>query len=276
MPRFQRDFELTIQVSDTQAVVIKPPMRVQFSADKSVSGGLNKINVKAFNLTKSNREAIQKDEDQQKRVPFALRAGYVDQLETIFKGTVFKASSRREGADIVTDIEGIDGGHDFLNSFVSKTTRGKGAAIDGVLADLPNTGKGKVTESTPLIRPKVMVGSAMHVLDSIIGEGESWYVDDEQLYIIKDNESTSRFAPLVNSDTGLIDTPERKQSRVTFTTLLNPAIKIGGLIQLESLQAPQINGVYKVESMGYSGDNYGQAWSQTITAILAGGFKVLS
>ena len=273
--RFDRDYELTIQVEQRRAVVITPPMRIAFSADKSVSGGLNKITIKAYNLTEANRLAIQKDPEQQKRVPFSLRVGYSGSLELIFKGTVFKASSRREGAEIVTEIEGLDGGFDFLNSYVNRTVKGKDSAINGVLSDLPNTQRGKITGQSALIRPRVMVGSAMTVLDSLIDDGATWYVDDERLYVLKQDDVISRFIPLVSSDTGLVNTPEREQSRVTFETLMNPALKIGGLCQLESITAPHLNGVYRIDSMGYSGDNYGNDWKQAVTAILTNSYTVI-
>ena len=275
LSRFDRDYELTIQVEQRRAVVITPPMRIAFSADKSVSGGLNKITIKAYNLTEANRLAIQKDPEQQKRVPFSLRVGYSGSLELIFKGTVFKASSRREGAEIVTEIEGLDGGFDFLNSYVNRTVKGKDSAINGVLSDLPNTQRGKITGQSALIRPRVMVGSAMTVLDSLIDDGATWYVDDERLYVLKQDDVISRFIPLVSSDTGLVNTPEREQSRVTFETLMNPALKIGGLCQLESITAPHLNGVYRIDSMGYSGDNYGNDWKQAVTAILTNSYTVI-
>lgn len=273
--RFDRDYELTIQVEQRRAVVITPPMRIAFSADKSVSGGLNKITVKAYNLTEANRLAIQKDPEQQKRIPFSLRVGYSGSLGLIFKGTVFKASSRREGAEIVTEIEGLDGGFDFLNSYVNRTVKGKDSAISGILSDLPNTQRGKITGQSALIRPKVMVGSAMTVLDSLIDEGATWYVDDERLYVLKQDDVISSYIPLVSSDTGLVNTPDREQSRVTFETLMNPALKIGGLCQLESITAPQLNGVYRIDSMGYSGDNYGNDWKQSVTAILTNEYTVI-
>src|SRR5690606_4987342 len=132
--------------------------------------------------------------------------------ELIFKGTVFKAKSRREGAEIVTEIEGLDGGFDFLNSYVNRTVRGKDSAISGVLSDLPNTQRGKITSQSALIRPRVMVGSAMKVLDSLIDEGATWYVNDERLYVLKQDDVISSYIPLVSSDTGLVNTPEREQS----------------------------------------------------------------
>lgn len=276
LSRFNRDFKLTIQVSATQTVAIVPPLRVSFSASKSINGGLNKLTIRVYNLKPSNRAAIAKDaENQNKRVPVSLSVGYEGQLKLLFTGTIHRGENFREGADLVTQIECIDGLFDHLNSFTSKTVRGKNAAIDAILSDMPNTTKGKMTYQAPLIRPRVLVGSSTKLIDDLMNDGETWYIDNGKLYIIKKDEVTGSFIPVVSPETGLLNTPSRQSSKLTFDTLLNPSIRIGGLCEMKSNLAPQYNGVYKVETAVYNGDNYGADWKQSMTAILAQGYKVI-
>jgi hypothetical protein len=109
----------------------------------------------------------------------------------------------------------------------------------------------------------------------MVGPGETWYIDDEQLYVIKDNEVTSGLKPVVSAATGLISTPTRDSKLVTFETLMNPTVKIGGLASLKSATAPHLDGIYRIETIAYSGDNYGDAWMQTCTGTLAAGAKTL-
>lgn len=275
LSRFDRDYELTVQVSANRAVVIKPPLRISFSADKSISGGLNKLSVKIYNLKESNRLALVKDQEQIKAIPISFKVGYKGGLQLIFKGTVHKGQNSREGADLVTELECLDGGFDFLNSFTSKTVKGKTKVIDSVLEDMPNTGRGKITSLDNVTRPKVLVGASAKLIDEIVGENETWYIEDEKLFIIKNDEVVSSFIPVINAATGLINTPSREQSKTTFDTLMNPTIKIGGLAKLESKTAPHLNGVYKAETINYKGDTHGKEWMQSITALLAGAYKVL-
>ena len=275
LSRFKRDYELTVQVSAGQSVVVRPPMRVSFGGNKSVVGGLNKLTLNIYNLKQSNRLALVKDVEQQIRIPLSLSVGYEDGLQLLFKGTVHRGSNSREGPDMVTELECLDGGFDYLNSFTSETVRGKRRTIDTILGDMPNTGTGKITAQQDLIRPKVLVGSSAKLIDDIVGEGETWYIDDEKLYIIKDGEVVSSFIPVVNSATGLLNTPTRDQSKITFDTLMNPTLKIGGLCRMESSSAPHLDGVYKIDTMGYSGDNYGSKWGQQVTGLLAAGYTVL-
>jgi len=273
--RFERNYELTVQVSSGEAVLVKPPMRVSFSANKSAVGGLNKLTVNVYNLNQTHRLALAKDAEDPKRIPITFRVGYKDSMQLLFKGTVHRGTNTREGADFVTELECLDGGHDFLTGFISATVKGKVRALDAVLAGLPNSGKGKLTALTDTTRPTVLVGSPARLLDRLVGEGEAWYVDDEKLFILKSDEVVSTFVPVVNAATGLLNTPTREALRVTFDTLLNPTLRIGGLCKLESVSAPQMDGVYKIDSIGYNGDNYGATWAQSVTCLVAQDYKAI-
>jgi hypothetical protein len=251
-------------------------MRISFEADKSISGGLNKCRIQLYNIEERKRLALAKDAEQQgKRIPIRLSCGYQDRQELIFKGTIFTGGTERQGADLVTTIESQDGGFDFTNSFTSRTVEGGKRAVDSVRQDMPNTDEGKITERPILTRPKVLVGNSAQLIDEMVGPGETWYIEDERLYIIKDNEVTSRFIPVVSAATGLISTPTRSSQQVTFQTLINPTVKIGRRVKLESTTAPYMDGIYRIETITYSGDNYGDAWSQTCTGRLGAGTVVL-
>jgi len=273
-PRFSRNYVLVITV-DGRNVVITPPMQIVFEVTKSIRGGLNKMNIQITNLAESKRLSLVKDAEQRKIMPIGLSVGYQDRIELIFKGTIHTGSNSRQGPDLLTSLECLDGGEDFLNSFTARTVEGGRRAIDAALEDMPNTGTGKITDRPVLTRPKVLVGNSARLIDDMVGPGETWYIDDEQLYVIKDNEVTSGLKPVVSAATGLISTPTRDSKLVTFETLMNPSVKIGGLASLKSSTAPHLDGIYRIETISYSGDNYGAAWTQTCTGTLAAGTKTL-
>lgn len=271
---FIRDYELSVRVGEVD-VIIKPPMRVEFSAVKSISGQLNKILLAVYNLEPSKRLELYKDVEDVKVMPLLLFVGYQGRMELIFRGTIGWCASDCEGADIVTRIRCFDGGSDFVSSFICKTVTANDVAIDSVLEALPLVGKGKISERQQTIRPRVLVGSPSRVLDSLVETTERWYVDNERLYILKDNEVVGEYIPLVSAATGLISAPTRAVKRVTFKTLINPSVSIGKRARVESVLAPHLNGVYKVEDITYSGDNYGSTWFQECTGRLIEGAKVL-
>lgn len=272
--RFNRDYRLEVGILGG-TVTVRPPMRIEFQADKSIRGQLNKIQIRLYNLSERNRLALVKDAEQRKRIPLSLSVGYQGRLELVFKGTVHTGSNARQGADIVTTLDGLDGGFDYINSFTSRTVAGGRRAVDAALEDMPNTGVGKINDRPVLTRPKVLVGNSVRLIEDTIGPGETWYIDDEQLYIISDNQVTSRFIPVVSAETGLISTPEREFQEVTFQTLLNPSIRIGGRVKLVSRTAPHLDGIYKIDTISYSGDNFGDDWSQFCTGRLASAAVVI-
>lgn len=273
--RFNRNYRLTIQVTDRKAIIVEPPFRIAFSADKSIDATLNKMNVNIYNLAPDNRAAIVKDAKENKKISVELLVGYQDTLERIFKGSVHIGQNSREGAEMVTSLECQDGGFDFRFGYTSRSVAAGADPIDAILSDMPNTKKGKITPNRPnTSRPRVLVGNSYKLIGRTVST-QKWYVDDETLNIINDDEVISEFIPIVEAATGLINTPSREEKKVTAQTMFNPALRVGGLFQLKSVTAPHLNGIYKIETISYDGDYEGSNWTQNVTAVLAGEYKVV-
>jgi len=272
--RFLRDYQLTIGVGN-QAVVVVPPINITFSATKSTDVALNKLILKVWNLRQSNRLALVKDEEEDEYIPLELSVGYQGRMQLLFRGSVHKGEHQREGADFVNTIECLDGGKDALSSFTSVTVRGKDQAIRAALGDMPNTAKGAITPHAQLVRPKVLVGNSARLITDMLDDDEAMFIDDEQLFVLRNDEVRSDLAPLVTARTGLMNTPQASKGEVTFQTIMNPTLKVAGLCQLESVTAPDLNGVYRIDQINYSGDYTGDDWTQVVTAKRAPNYKVV-
>jgi hypothetical protein len=300
--RFNRNYSLEIITFNNQKITIQPEIKITFDVTKSVNGGLNSGTVQVYNLSETKRNQIVKDEDLEEEdkekkeekkskeekkeekkeegvrilpadyMQFELKAGY-SKIETIFKGAISKASSKKQGADFVTSIEAYDGLYDMQNSYTSKVVKGK--VSEQIIKDMPTVKKGKITEQNPLLRPRVLVGNSFKILEENLALNETYYVDDGVIHIIKEKEVTSGYIPLVNSETGLLNTPEKTQKEVKFETMMNPLLRIGGLMQLESLYDKRFNGVYKINTIHYTGDYTGSDWKQEVFCIACNDYKVV-
>jgi hypothetical protein len=294
--RFNRNYSLEIITFNNQKITIQPEIKITFDVTKSVKGGLNNGTIQIFNLSQSKRNQIVKDEDLEEEdkekkeekkttsqedgirtlpadyMQFELKAGYT-KIETIFKGAISKASSKKQGADFVTTIEAYDGLYDMQNSYTSKVVKGK--VSEQIIKDMPTVKKGKITEQSPLLRPRVLVGNSFKILEENLALNETYYVDDGVIHIIKEKEVTSGYIPLVNSETGLLNTPEKMQKEVKFETMMNPLLRIGGLMQLESLYDKRFNGIYKINTIHYTGDYSGNDWKQEVFCIACNDYKVV-
>ena len=168
----------------------------------------------------------------------------------------------------MTSIESLDGGFDFINALVSKTIKPGANPVVEIVKDMPNTELGKITEPKKLTRSKVLIGNASDLIQDQINPDETWYIENGNLNLLKNGQVINNKITAVNASTGMISTPTRASKLVTFETLMNPSIGIGERIKLESVTAPHLDGIYKVQTIITVGDNYGESWNQTITCEL--------
>lgn len=272
--RFDRNFILTVGLG-SQAATIRPPMRVVFKIEKNGgSGGLNSANIQIYNLKDSTRSKLFKSKEEQTPLPVELQIGYGDDLGVIFRGSVQEGTLQRNGPDFISTLQCLDGG-DTLYSFTSATVRSKDAVFQAATKDMPRTKRGKITPQKEIIRPRILVGNSLQIITDNLNPGEKWFIDNEKLNILKDNEVLSSYIPVVSARTGLKNTPKIENLRVEFDTLMNPSLKIGHLCRLESLTAGKLNGIYKLDQMTYNGDNYGDIWGQTAQGLLTTDYKVI-
>ena len=272
--RFGREYELIIKTNTGEAIVIRNPIRIQFDSVKSVDAGLNSCRVRIYNLSKDKRKKLVKDDtDTKTKLEFLLKAGY-NKIETLFKGFILESFSEKSGADIVTTIVSMDGLVDAQGSYTSTTVK-KGDAINVILKDMPNTTRARISERPVVNRAKVLVGNSLKLVENNLKDDETYYIDEGKLYIIKQNEVVSDIIPLVNASTGLLNTPIKKKYEVTFNTLLNPSIRIGCQVKLESIYAENLNGTYKVLTITYRGDSNGTDWSQEVICVRLNETKLL-
>ena len=272
--RFTRDFKLTIGLGSSQVIVV-PPFNISFSAvESSLNKALNKLNITVPGLKSSTRQKLIKYElDKTKYFPVELQIGYRGNLYRVFKGSVRTGEMSRTGSTFVNSMECYDGYPDYTEAFTSKTVKGGAQAIDAILADMPNTGKGAITTLQETSRPKVLIGSSSHLL-ATMAEGNEFYIKDEQIFILGSDEVLSSLAPLVNAATGLTDTPKQDHIDTTFSTILNPSLKISHLCQLESVTNPAVNGTYRIYQITTDGA-YKGSWRQTVTCRKAVNAKVI-
>lgn len=275
MSSFNRAYILKA-TKGTQEITIQPPFRLQFQCNKSTEGdALNKLQCTVYGLKESTRGIFQRDDDADSLVKIELSVGYDGTIKRLFIGDLHRGGSGLTSNGFVTSFESQDGGHDYLNSYTATTVSGKENAIDAIISDMPNTTKGKITAAPELVRPKVLMGASSKLIEDLTGDGESFYIDEGKINIVKSDEVVSNYTPVVSPETGLITTPEVEGLKRTFETMLNPFIILGGKLSLQSSIDPKANGVCKVTSIAYNGDTEGQDWKQSVTCVLLPNFKVI-
>ena len=168
---------------------------------------------------------------------------------------MLEASSTRNGADIDTDIIAMDGGLDTYNTKTSRTLQ-KGTTLrdvlGGLVGDFPNLTEGTIGAiEGDFKRPVVIEGNTFTLLSKY--SNDRVFVDLEQVNILQGDETLTGSLPLINSETGLIGTPKRSGAFLEVTTIFEPRVNVGQLLEVQSSVAPIFDGQYKVTGVKHSG-----------------------
>jgi hypothetical protein len=250
------------------------PLRVKFEVEKTIFGASpNHTKIEIYNLSTQSRSSIKKGYLVQLLAGYSTLKNKPPLIGTIFTGNVYLAKSDRHGPEIVTSLECLDGGSAITYAVLDKSY-GPGATLVQILGDIA-TAMSVTTDSNPAgISAGVAVGIPAQVynngfvckgpckdsLDALLKpQGLEWSIQNGNLNIIPKTAYDGNTAEVVSQDTGMIGVPSLNEYFVQFTSLLNPRLTPGALVQLIS-ENTLLNGYYKIRKAKYTGDSHENTW----------------
>ena len=253
-------------------------LNISFDVNKSSDNNKNTNNavIEVYNLSREKQKLLEE--------PYTacdLQAGYHDTaVKRLFAGQVTYATTRRSGADVITQIQ-IGTAYTELNHRTLNKLIGPGNTyvdvIKSLAKEIPGISKtvfNGLNVQASVIDGYPLSGTARDSLNEICKAINSeWQIDDGVLYIMDsggtftDNLST---AFVLSPTTGMIDRPysvqgdmrrtskdKAKKGGVQVKILLNPEIVCGSIIKLEY---PEFDGYYRVASLRSYGEYRGSDW----------------
>ena len=275
MKKWTRNYVLTVQVDHRALdyIDITSPLTLNFNIKRNYNASANKASFTILNLAESTRRKVFMDRYQTLYYKgVELRAGYGDDREDwplIFKGNIEQAFSKRNGVDYETTIDAFDGGFAYRNGF-SERNFAEGTTdkqiINTLLADLPGIKKGSIGNfNAQLVRGNSFNGNTMKILNDVT-EGHL-FIDLERLNCLRRNEGLSWNLSILNADAGLLGSPLREESFLTFEMIFEPRLQIGQFVKLESQTESTFNGTYKVIGIEHNGVISGSQCGKCTTKV---------
>lgn len=259
--KFLRNYELDIELDPQtgQSVRVNYPLTVNFSIIKHTLASANTATFTILNLKETTRRQIYQDRFDIKtyrRIRFS--AGYGTDLSVIFEGNIRIAQSYRNGVNWETRIDAFDGGYGMINGF-STLTFSSGERLENIIRtlaqDLPNIETENVS-SFPLTikRGRVFSGNTYNLLKGVLDlDTHEIFVENEKLNIIGKNQYIEDGGiRLISAETGLTDTPVRRDARIELSLVFEPKVKVGQIVEVESRETIN-NGLYKIVGVSHSG-----------------------
>jgi len=271
---FKRDWR--VQVGQ---LVVRKPLHVSFEIERTTRPQPNAATVRLYNLTRDHQALVQ---DAREGI-VTVEAGFLGSMSQIFGGTVIRAraggrsgskipaKSERDGPDVVTVIEALDGGDTYREARIARSY-GPDVSVSTVLRDCAaalGLGEGNIAEvervavldggQTTYPDGTVLDGQAARELTRILASyGLRWSIQHGTVQVIQRGSALQTQGVRLSESTGLIGSPEvAANGDVTVRALLTPELWPGRHVVLE---AERVRGQMTVASIRYEGDSHADTW----------------
>lgn len=248
-------WELTVIIGD-EVRTVGYPLTIDFNISRNTSANANNAQFNIYNLAPATRHSeffFQDKFNTAKRKTVIFKAGYNNNLIEIFKGYILECYSRRNGSDIVTNMQCLDMGN--TTDYVNQTFQA-GTTYVEVVENLAKACKDLKIENIGALdgtiqHPLMFQGTVMECINQICGG--SAFCDNSRISILQPNEAIDVGVSEIRAETGLLGTPERRDGEVVIDSIFRPEIVVGQLLHITSTTSSEFDGTYKVAGITHSG-----------------------
>lgn len=264
---------------------------VRFEAVKKLFSEWTPATITIYNLNASTENQII---DKAKKIK--IMAGYKDLFGTIYEGVIIQCIRYKESAvDFCLKILAIDqmliGGLSLDEKAFTSIANVVGTTKREVLSSIANEQgityeiKDSYNESEldkPYIRGKVLFDTTSNVMSSLTNSDGSYSYIDNGVVVYDNPEVQPLENEIITLDhtSGLLGIPAQSGYEVEITALINPRLKLNSLIHVDNRLITQaeweygsmgyrfdVDGIYRIIEIGYSGETRGDNWTCNIKAV---------
>lgn len=261
--------------------------RIQFNIDVSPGSSVSYADIRLYNLSKESGIA--------NGASIILKAGYIDNIDAIFTGTVTNVLREREpGApEIITRLI-CRSGSAAVDRGSAQVSLGPGARVEEAIRALArewpipiDIDNEQFVDDQPMARGYWADGDIPTAMDNLARDYKfDWVQHMGRLYVTKPEIKRNSTAIKINQFSGMIGIPEitrgPKGLGVLVSAQLNPSIMVSSVIDLKSefatyntgnLYLSKVEpeavpvGEYNVFALRYSGDSHSDTWKVDIDGI---------
>ena len=212
-------------------------------------------------------------------------AGYADQIGIIFDGEIRQVLRERIGPDTITRVLARSDKTAENRDPVSFSL-GPGTSAEDVIGTLAvKMGYhevklyGDFKSESSYTRGYTTSGDPLIALDALAKAHKfSYHINGSSMRIVKDGDATTDDVHIISQFTGMENIPEITNVGCDVTIRINPHIQIDDKFRVESkyktfafssmywMEVPESpgQGDYKIIQIQYSGDSWGDRWSQRL------------
>ncbi|MGN4188678.1 phage protein [Burkholderia gladioli] len=293
--QFGRKFSLIIG-QDTGDALDFSDLRVKFDIKRGDRETPNSALVQIYNLSDSTSKRVEKEFTR-----IVIQAGYPGNFSIVFDGEIKQIWRGRDSpTDTFLNVLAADGDSGYCFAKVIQTL-----SAGWTYQDLANTalramapygitpGYMAPLQNNPMPRGRPIFDLARDVLRKVARANQMvWSIQDGRIIMVPETSYAPYDIPEINSVTGMVGWPVQMINGITFKTLLNPSLKIGGLVHLNNASIQQYqqslnvnqqgqrfriasdnkidsDGFYYLMSVNHKGDTRGNEWYSDALCLAA-------
>ncbi|MGP5893657.1 hypothetical protein ACTXY8_22725 [Pseudomonas aeruginosa] len=261
--------------------------RIQFNIDVSPGSSVSYADIRLYNLSKESGIVS--------GASIILKAGYTDNIDAIFTGTVTNVLREREpgSPEIITRLI-CKSGFAVVDRGPAQVSLGPGARVEEAIRALArewpipiDIDNEQFADDLPMARGYYADGDIPKAMDNLARAYKfTWLQHMGRMYVTKPEMERNSTSIKINQLTGMIGIPEITRGPyglgVFVSAQLNPSIMVSSVIDLKSefatyntgnLYLSEVQpeavpvGEYNVFSLRYSGDSHSDTWKVDIDGI---------
>lgn len=267
--QFKRSAAITVGPAGQNGVRIDAPFRIVFEVNKDVSNLSNTGRVSIYGLSRDTRNQIERWD----RPICIIEAGYDGAVEVLAAFEVYRTIITKEGPEIVTTLELIDGARLTTEKKINVAFAGGtpvSEVVDRVIREL---GLPVRATGVPILGEYLkgisLSGPVSEVLNKVVNKaGLSWSIQNNEVQILDRFDESQGRGVLLTPESGLLDLPaklfdtdqiEQRRRGIGYglRALLNPQIRPGERLTVES---QIVSTVLRVDKVSHRGDTRGPEW----------------
>lgn len=243
-------------------------LRIKFTVKKTAKSEPNKAEISIYNLSEKTRSLVEA-----KDCRVVLSAGYLGlnpegilrtsafktkSVDVVFQGNVKKFEHTKESTDIITRLECGDGHKAFTTATMDKgyhPDTSLSVPFQDLAAALGLAKGAQVTIPDRKIGNGITLsGPVRNHLDNLCKRFDlEWSIQNEALQIVDSSKFTNDGIIVLNKSTGLVGSPSKTKDGVSFSCLLQPALRPGKRINLDSMF---LKGIFYARTVTHDGDSH--------------------
>lgn len=248
-------------------------LRVRFNIKKTILGAPNSSQIVIYNLKEDSRNRISANLSS-----VQLSVGYDDNIRKLSSGGILSSIPAPSFPQIETRINALDGYGSTTFATYNRTfsqAEPVSNVVEEIARTLPNVTIGDISVNG-ILGPKggSFSGRSAASLDELADQwGFSWSVQDGVFQAISDGTSSNRVFDLNTENGTLISVlpitsgPLQQVIGTEITSILDPRIRPGDQVRVNSSVSPTLNGVYTVTNIDFAGDSHGKQWECKIQSL---------